>query len=45
MPDVNPKVMISKKKEGYRIVVGAEPSRGHLLHQAPQTLSQIANKQ
>lgn len=45
MPDVDPKVILSKKRDGYRIVVGAEPARGHLLHQTPQTLSQIVNKQ
>ena len=44
MPDVNPKVMISKNKQNYRIVVGAEPAKGHLLGVTPQTLSQIANK-
>ena len=44
MPDVNPKVMISKNKQFYRVVVGAEPAKGHLLGQAPKTLSQITNE-
>lgn len=43
MPDVTPKVMLSKNRKNYRIVVGAEPAKGHLLTQNPQTLSQITN--
>lgn len=44
MPDVDPKVILSKKRDGYRIIVGAEPAKGNLLYQTPQTLSQIASK-
>lgn len=43
MSDVSPKVMISKNKQNYRIVVGAEPAKGHILSQPTQTLSQITN--
>ncbi len=45
MPDVKPQIILSKKREGYRIVVGAEPSKGFLMPYAlkAQTLTQIAN--
>lgn len=43
MPEVNPKVDINHKRGTYRIFVGAEPQRGHILHERPQTLTQIAN--
>lgn len=43
MPEVNPQVKISKNKKMYRIVVGAEPMRGFLLNDRPQTLSEITN--
>lgn len=43
MPDIAPRLILSKKRDGYRIVVGAEPAKGNLLHQRPQTLTQIAN--
>lgn len=45
MGDVAPRLMLSKKRDGYRIVVGAEPAKGFLLHDRPQTLTQIANAQ
>lgn len=41
IPEVNPKIILGKKK--YRIFVGAKPQRGHLLHERPQTLSQVFN--
>lgn len=41
--EVAPRVMLSKDKTGYRIMVGALPARGHLLHTKPQTLTQIAH--
>lgn len=41
MTDVEPKLTISKKKDKYRIWVGAEPAKGHLLRERPQTLGQI----
>lgn len=44
IPEVDPKVTINKKKTKFRIFVGAEPQRGHILRETPQTLSQIANK-
>lgn len=43
MPEVNPQVKVSKDKTMYRIVVGAEPMRGFLVNDRPQTLSEITN--
>ena len=43
MPEVEPRVMISKDKKSYTIIVGANPSRGHLLNEEPQKLTDIAN--
>jgi hypothetical protein len=43
MPDVNPKVTINNKKTKYRIFVGAKPMKGHILKDAPKTLSNIAH--
>lgn len=48
MPDVNPQLILSKNKDGYRIMVGARPMKSHLVtwgNKADQfkTLSQIAN--
>ncbi len=47
MPDVHPQVILNKKRTGYRIVVGAEPRRGHLITRRDQdkiqTLSQAAH--
>lgn len=43
MTDVTPKVSLSKKRDGYKIVVGAEPAKGFLLSQTPQTLTEIAH--
>ena len=44
LPEVNPKVTISKNKKKYRIFIGAVPMKGHILQERPQTLSQIAHK-
>lgn len=43
MPEVNPRLSINKRKTKYRIFVGATPQKGHLLHERPKTLSQIAH--
>lgn len=47
MPDVKPQLILSKKREGYRIVVGAEPREGHIITRRDQnkiqTLSQAAH--
>lgn len=47
MPDVTPQLMLSKRREGYRIVVGAEPRKGQLISSLDQdkfqTLSQAAH--
>ncbi len=47
MPDVNIQVILSKKRDGYRIVVGAEPRRGQIITRRDQdriqTLSQAAH--
>lgn len=43
MPEVAPRLQLSKNKNFYRIVVGAEPMRGFLLHDKPNTLTELAN--
>jgi hypothetical protein len=43
LADVNPKITINKSKTKYRIFVGAEPQKGHLLREVPKTLSQITH--
>lgn len=47
MPDVAPQLILDKKRRGYRIVVGAEPEKGHLIgtldQDKHQTLSQAAH--
>ena len=45
MPDVTPKLMLSKNRKFYRIAVGAEPAKGHLMNSLSkyQTLSQAAH--
>lgn len=47
MTDVRPQVILSKRRTGYRIVVGAEPRRGHIItkrdQKKVQTLSQAAH--
>lgn len=41
--EVSPKVMLSKDKTGYRIVVGAVPRMGWGLPFTPKTLTQVAH--
>lgn len=43
MPDVHPRIVIDQQKGQYQIFVGAQPARGHLLMERPQTLSEIVN--
>lgn len=47
MPDVKPQLILSKQRNHYRIVVGAEPKKGNLInsldHDKFQTLSQAAH--
>ncbi len=43
IPEVTPRVTISKNKKKYRIFVGAKPMKGHILQEQPKTLSQIAH--
>jgi hypothetical protein len=43
LPDVNPRVVINRETGTYQIFVGAKPSKGQLLHERPQTLSQLAH--
>lgn len=43
MPDVSPKIVISKNKKKYRIFVGARPKEGMSVLERPKTLSQIAH--
>lgn len=47
MPDVKPQLVLSKQRNGYRIIVGAEPKVGQSIslrdHDKFQTLSQAAH--
>lgn len=47
MPDVKPQLILSKQRNHYRIVVGAEPRKGQFIssrdHDKFQTLSQAAH--
>lgn len=43
MTEVPPRLLFNKKKNKYRIFVGAAPQKGHILTQRPKTLSQIAH--
>lgn len=47
MPDVKPQLVLSKQRNHYRIIVGAEPSRGNIILPSDQkkfqTLSQAAH--
>ncbi len=47
MPDVKPQLVLSKQRNHYRIIVGAEPRKGHLISSLDQdkyqTLSQAAH--
>ncbi len=41
--EIPPRVILSKDKKRYLIMVGARPSLGQTLTETPQTLSEIAN--
>ena len=43
MPEVNPKIVVNQKAMRYQIFVGAQPMKGYILHERPQTLSEIAH--
>lgn len=43
MSEVRPQLVIGKTKTHYKIVVGAEPLPGMILHQRPDTLMNLAN--
>lgn len=43
MTNVEPRLIFNKKKTQYTIIVGAEPMRGQMLLQTPQTLTQIVH--
>lgn len=43
IPEVNPKIVVDEKAGRYKIFVGAQPMRGHILRERPQTLTQIAH--
>ena len=45
LDSINPKVMISRNKKKYRILVGAKPMKGRLVYTQPQTLSQIVHNE
>lgn len=41
MTEIEPRLLFSKDKTRYAIFVGAVPAKGHLLHEKPQTLSEV----
>ena len=43
MPEVKPRLMLSKNRHYYRILVGAEPRLGEYIAEHAPTLSQIAH--
>jgi len=43
LPEVNPRIIFDEKTLRYKIFVGAQPQRGHLLREKPQTLTEIAH--
>lgn len=40
MPEVQPKIVVDNKTNKYRIFVGAQPMKGHLLYEQPKTLAE-----
>lgn len=40
IPEVNPKIIVDEKANKYRIFVGAQPMKGHMLYEQPKTLSE-----
>lgn len=43
LPDVNPRIVVNQEKMNYEIFVAAQPMRGHILRERPQTLTEIAH--
>ena len=43
IPEVHPRITIDEKQLKYRIFVGAQPMKGHILREQPQTLSQLTH--
>lgn len=43
IPEVNPRIVVDQKKMNYKIFVGAQPMKGHILKERPKTLSEIAH--
>lgn len=44
VPELSPQLKLSKNRQGYRIVVVAEPMKGFRLDQRPDTLMNILNE-
>lgn len=42
IPEVKPRLVVDDTNGFYEIFVGAKPERGHILHERPVTLAQIA---
>jgi len=40
IPEVNPRIVVDTQNGKYQIFVGAQPMRGHILREQPQTLAQ-----
>lgn len=43
MTEVEPRLVVNKELMQYSIFVGARPARGHILHERPQTLRELAH--
>ena len=43
IPEVNPRITVDDKNGRYRIFVGAQPMKGHLLKEQPKTLTELVN--
>lgn len=43
LPEVNPRIVLDERAMTYRIFVGAEPMRGHILREQPKTLTELVH--
>ena len=40
IPEVNPRIVVMQQEGKYRIFVGAQPMKGHILKEQPKTLTE-----
>ena len=43
LPDVNPRLVVDSTNMRYRIFVGAQPMKGHILNEKPKTLKELVH--